>query len=307
MKTSRNLSFKKGGKYETLILEIFKIKKENSIKTKNLIKEVKKRKIKESLIMQLRKEFNYIKSLNGYYKDYLSKIKKLTDVYLKNKTSIQEYGDFIRSTYKENVEIIDKYEEKIKVLKDDKKNITKTNEGIIKMKNQENSNLNTKLLEIQTKININIDILEKLDINKKSLNNQLEEERKEFMKKEEIEDKKYKTLQTKINLLNEFTLDIEKKLNKDVIINAKEKPVELENISKSRSMLKLEDSNIKLKEEQIKNQNLLDEVKNLSSKITNISSYEEGTTSRNTMSSRTIPYHIVSLTKKFKFQKLKKH
>ena len=72
-------------------------------------------------------------------------------------------------------------------------------------------------------------------------------------------------------------------------------------------MLKLEDSNIKLKEEQIKNQNLLDEVKNLSSKITNISSYEEGTTRRNTMSTRTIPYHIVSLTKKFKFQKLKKH
>ena len=35
------------------------------------------------------------------------------------------------------------------------------------MKNQENSNLNTKLLEIQTKININIDILEKLDLNKK--------------------------------------------------------------------------------------------------------------------------------------------
>lgn len=307
MKTSRNLSFKKGGKYETLILEIFKIKKENSKKTKNLIKEVKKRTIKESLIMQLRKEFNYIKSLNGYYKDYLSKIKKLTDVYLKNKTSIQEYGDFIRSTYKENVEIIDKFEEEIKVLKDDKKNIIKTNEGIIKMKNQENSNLNTKLLEIQTKININIDILEKLDLNKKSLNNQLEEERKEFMKKEEIEDKKYKTLQTKINLLNEFTLDIEKKLNKDVILNPKEKPVELENISKSRSMLKLEDSNIKLKEEQIKNQNLLDEVKNLSSKITNISSYEEGTTRRNTMSTRTIPYHIVSLTKKFKFQKLKKH
>ena len=257
--------------------------------------------------MQLRKEFNYIKSLNGYYKDYLSKIKKLTDVYLKNKTSIQEYGDFIRSTYKENVEIIDKFEEEIKVLKDDKKNIIKTNEGIIKMKNQENSNLNTKLLEIQTKININIDILEKLDLNKKSLNNQLEEERKEFMKKEEIEDKKYKTLQTKINLLNEFTLDIEKKLNKDVILNPKEKPVELENINKSRSMLKLEDSNIKLKEEQIKNQNLLDEVKNLSSKITNISSYEEGTTRRNTMSTRTIPYHIVSLTKKFKFQKLKKH
>ena len=192
---------------------------------------------------------------------------------------------------------------KVTELKKNKKNIIKTNEGIMKIRNEQNSKLNSELFEIQTKINKNIDTLEKLDSTKKSLYNKLEEERKEFVKKEEIQDRKYKAIQNKITLLTEFSSDIESKLSKDVILNPKEKPVELDNISKSRSMLKLEDSNIKLKEEEIKNKNLLDEVKNLSSKITNISSYDENTTRRNTVSTRTIPTHFVSLTKKFKYHK----
>ena len=201
------------------------------------------------------------------------------------------------------MKIIDKFEDNISNLKSEKKNLIKTNEAIMKMKNDINNTLNVKLLEIQTKINTNLDELYKINSKKEKLETQYLNEKKEFLKKEEKEEKKYKILQQQYNLLSQFLSTLS---HKSYIydIYPEEKPTELENQNLAESILEIENRNIKLREEEIKNQNLMDTVKNLSSKITNISSYyDDITTRRNTKSSKSIHTPIVSLSKKITYHK----
>ena len=295
--------YKKGGKLRNLIVEILNTKKENTKKTKNLMTEIKNVINKENLIIQLREEFNYIKNLNNNYQNYLSHIKELTQIFLKNKKEIEKYANETRASEKEYVKIIDKFEDDISILKSEKQNIIITNEAIIKGKNDINNTLNVKLLEIQAKINKNLDELYKINSKTEKLNTQYLNERKEFMKKEELEEKKYNILQQKHKLLSQFLSSLS---HKSYIyeLYPEEKPTELENKNLAESILETENRNIKLKEEEIKNQNLKDTVKNLSSRITNISSYcDDITTRRNTKSSRSIHTPIVSLSKKISYHK----
>jgi len=295
--------YKKGGKLRNLVIEVLNTKKENKKKTINLLTEIKNILNKEKLIIQLRAEFNYIKNLNNNYQNYLSHIKQLTQTYLKNKNKIEEYANETRASEKEYVKIIDKFEDNISNLKSEKQNLIKTNEAIMKMKNDINNTLNVKLLEIQTKINTNLDELYKINSKKEKLETQYLNEKKEFLKKEEKEEKKYKILQQKYNLLSQFLSTLS---HKSYIydIYPEEKPTELENQNLAESILEIENRNIKLREEEIKNQNLMDTVKNLSSKITNISSYyDDITTRRNTKSSKSIHTPIVSLSKRITYHK----
>ena len=78
---------------------------------------------------------------------------------------------------------IDKFEDNISNLKSEKQNLIKTNEAIMKMKNDINNTLNVKLLEIQTKINTNLDELYKINSKKEKLGTKYLNERKEFLKK----------------------------------------------------------------------------------------------------------------------------
>ena len=301
MKTTK--MYKKGGKLRNFFIEILNTKKENIKKTKNLISKIKSIINKENLIIQLRSEFRYIKDLNGNYQNYLSSIKQLTQSFLKNKIEIEKYANETRASEKNYVKIIDGYENNISDLKSEKKNIIITNEGIIKMKNDTNNTLNIKLLEIQNKINLISDELNKINNKKEKLQIQYLNQRKEFMKKEELQENNLKILQQRYNLLSQLLSSLSHKTYLYELY-PDEKPIELENKNLAQSILEIENRNIKLKEEEIKNQNLMDTVKNLSSRITNISSYcDDITTRRNTKSSRSIHTPIVSLSKKITYNK----
>jgi hypothetical protein len=293
----------KDGKLRNLVLEILHTKKNNLKRTKTLLNEINKTITKESLIIQLRNEFNYIKMLNQSYKDYLTIIKKIKETYLKNKKAIIEYNNFLRATYKENVKIIDKYEYKIEIIKSDKKNIIKTNEEILKIKNDEIKILNEKLIEFQTKVDMNIGVLEKQRKIRKSLEDQLLNDRKEFMKKEEKDEKKYKVLIKKMKFLNDMKKQLEKTINY-IDLNPTDKSNELEDELKADKLIMIENKNIQLKEEQIKNQYLIDKVKDLSTRITNISTIDES--NRNEVNSKRNSnkiHPIVYLTKKLPHRK----
>ena len=301
MKSSRIST--KDGKLRNLILEILHTKKNNLKRTKTLLNEINKTITKESLIIQLRNEFNYIKMLNQSYNDYLAIIKKIKETYLKNKKAIIEYNNFLRATYKENVKIIDKYENKIDIIKKEKSYIVKTNEEIFKIKKDENKIFNEKLIEIQYKVNLNLEEFEKQRKIRKSLEDQLLNDRKEFMKKEEKDEKKYKVLIKKMKFLNDMKKQLEKTINY-IDLNPTDKSNELEDELKADKLIMIENKNIQLKEEQIKNQYLIDKVKDLSTRITNISTIDESNRNEvNTKRKGSIIHPIVSLTKRLPHHK----
>ena len=73
----KNIQIKKGdNKLKDLLVELLQTKK-NIKKSKNLLNQVHKVIDKESIILQLRTEFNYNKRLNYNYKKYLLRKRKV--------------------------------------------------------------------------------------------------------------------------------------------------------------------------------------------------------------------------------------
>ena len=288
---------KTGGKLRSLLVDMLYSKKQNTQRTKDLLTQVNKLITKESLIIQLRTEYKYIKLLNSYYKQYLTLIKDKKEKCLQNKNGVKEYCDDLRKNGKGNTHIIDKYEEKIRQLKKEKKEIIKTNEGIIKIKNEINIKLKTRLLEIQTKINMNLEEISKQEKKIKSLEDKKEKERQEFLKEEEFQNKRYKKLKLKCDNAEDQIKNLENKLSK----MESEKgfmPVELDNYDLSNNIIEKENKDIQLKEEEIKNQNLIEEIKELTNKISHFS-FDDHSTKINTISNNTHKSPIVSsITKK---------
>ena len=288
---------KTGGKLRSLLVEMLYSKKQNTQRTKDLLTQVNKLITKESLIIQLRTEYKYIKLLNSYYKQYLTLIKDKKEKCLQNKNGVKEYCDDLRKNGKGNTHIIDKYEEKIRQLKKEKKEIIKTNEGIIKIKMDINNKLNTRLIEIQTKINMNLEEISKQEKTIKSLEDKKEKERQAFLKEEEIQNKRYKKLKLKCDNAEDQIKNLENKLSK----MESEKgfmPVELDNYDLSNNIIEKENKDIQLKEEEIKNQNLIEEIKELTNKISHFS-FDDHSTKINTISNNTHKSPIVSsITKK---------
>jgi hypothetical protein len=303
MKSAR--TYKEGGKVRNLILEMLNTKKENIKKTKTLLSQINKNINKESLVIQLRKEFDYIKTLNESYKYYIKVIKIIKDTYSNNQKSIKDYYDFIKKTYHENVKIIDDYEEKMKNLEEEKKTIIKTNEEIYKLKIEAKQKLNTKLIEITSKNKIN---QEKLDIQRKEINKlniQKKEERNYYSKQEKMEEQKIKNLIEKMKFFKGLTIFLNREITDNTIVS-NNIPVKLEDESISKDILKLEDMKIKLQEEEIKNKNLYHSFKEISSKITNFSSIDDNniSTRKETKTNRTNVSPIISLTKRINKKKI---
>ena len=275
-------TYKTGGKLRSLLVEMLHTKKENTQRTKGLLTQVNKLITKESLIIQLRAEYKYIKLLNFYYKQYLILIKNLKEKCLENKNGVKEFCDNLRKSGKGDTLIIDKYEEKINQLKKEKKEIIKTNEGIIKIKTDINIKLNTRLIEIQTKINMNLEEISKQEKKIKSLEDKKEKQKQEFLKEEEIQKKKYRKLKLKCDNAEDQILELENKLNK-IDSDKGFMPVPFENYDMANNIIEKENKDIQLKEEEIKNQNLMEEIKELTNRISHFS-FEDNSTKLNTIS-----------------------
>ena len=290
-------TYRTGGKLRSLLEEMLHTKKENIKRTKGLLSEVNKLITKESLIIQLRTEHKYIKLLNLYYKQYLSLIKDLKEKCFQNKNGVKEFCDELRKNGKDDTVVIDKYEEKIRQLKKEKKEIIKTNEGIIKIKNEINIKLKTRLLEIQTKINMNLEEISKQEKKIKSLEDKKEKQKQEFLKEEEIQKKKYKKLKLRCDDAEEQIIELGNKISK-MDLEKGLMSVQLENYEMANDIIEKENKDIQLKEEEIKNQNLIEEIKELTNKISHFS-FDDHSTKINTISNNTHKSPIVSsITKK---------
>ena len=299
---SKIQTYRKGGQLRSLLTEMLYTKKENIQRTKNLLKEVNKIINKENIIIQLRTELKYIKLLNSYYKQYLTVIQNLKEKFLDNKIGVEKYCDELRRNGKNDTLIIDRYEEKINLLKKEKQEIIKTNEAIINIKYDVTLKLKTKLAEIETKINMNIEEINKQIITIKSLEDRKEIEKQEFLKEEEKQKKKIKKLKFKLNDLKETKKILESKI-KHFEVEKGFKPIDLDNDLMGISILEKENKDIKLKEEEIKNQNLMEEVKDLTMKISHFSFDEHSKI--NSISTEQKSPIISSLSKKKKMFSMK--
>ena len=282
----------KQGKLRELLLEILNTKKENTKKSKGLLTQIKKTLNQESLIIQLRSEYNHIKNLNANYKKYLKVIKRLKELFMNNRGGIEKYSNFIQETYKDEIYIINNFEEEVNEIKEEKKHIIETNDGIINIKNEAFKILNVKLVELNEKVNINLKEIEKQTSKINSLESKKNEEKKSFLKTEQQQYKKYQLLQNNYKVISNLYEEKKQEIDDNVEI----KPVEIENKEFSNKLINTENHYIKLSEEKIKNQNLLEEARNLTIKITNLSSFDELSTRRYTRSTRSPLSSIKKIT-----------
>ena len=141
----KNNVHKDDGKLRKMIVELLNTKKGNLKKSKVLISDINKVIIKDHLIMQLKTEYNYIKQLNDNYINYLNIAEILKKECKKNKESVLNLSKFLKSNFKEQIKIIENYENKINICKEDKETINSINYGIIEAKKKYEKVLKDKL------------------------------------------------------------------------------------------------------------------------------------------------------------------
>lgn len=257
------------GKLRKIIIDLLKTKKDIK-KSKGLISILSKKITKDKLIIQLKTEFNYIKNLNENYIKYINVVKKLTKEHKNNKKHVENLSNLLRTNFSDYIKIIDKYEYKIKMCKEDQKNIISINEGIIEMKRKYEKTLKEKLCQLENQIqeeNKEISAqknkIEKLKLQKIN-------EKEEFLEKERFQNKQYEILKNKYKSFLKTENIFNKKI-KEFDISLNEKTIEIENIDLANKMLEKENKNVELSEQEIKNQNLHDKIKFLQNKIIQLS------------------------------------
>ena len=266
----KNLQVKKDeNKLKDLIIELLQTKK-NIKKSKNLLNQVHTVINKESIILQLRNEFNYIQKLNINYNKYLDTLKNLVKEITNNKNEIETLSHILREEYSDDIVIIDKYEKKIKMISMNTDEAKEINESIIKNKNNETKKWNSKLCEIESKISLNNKEIEKQNKIIKSYENKLQNEKKEFLKKEKEQLNRINKLKQKFNYYEKQIKIIEDKIKVYEQNNPIQKEVEIENEDIANSLLKKEDKECELNEKRILNEHLHYNIKTISGEISKL-------------------------------------
>ncbi len=287
---------KDDGKLRDLIIELLNTKKDVK-KSKNLLVQVHNVINKESIIIQLRNEFNYIERLNKYYIKYLNKIKILVKDVLKNKKDVDNLKQFLIDNYGDDVKVIDKYENKIKMMSMDTGDSTKINEEILQNKKKETKELQNKLNDIESKVSLNLKEIEKQKLILKKYEKQFEEEKEELMNKEKSQIIKISKIKQKFTYYDKQIKILKDKIRVFEQNNPMEKDVEIENEDIANLLLKKEDKECELNERIIENENLNVHVKTISSAISRLTlklkELNENTNSHNTNNTTSIHNHTL--------------
>ena len=287
---------KDDGKLRDLIIELLNTKKDVK-KSKNLLVQVHNVINKESIIIQLRNEFNYIERLNKFYIKYLNKIKLLVKDVLKNKKDVDNLKQFLIDNYGDDVKVIDKYENKIKMMSMDTNDSTKINEEILQNKKKETKELQNKLNDIESKVSLNLKEIEKQKLILKKYEKQFEEEKEELMNKEKSQIIKISKIKQKFTYYDKQIKILKDKIRVFEQNNPMEKDVEIENEDIANLLLKKEDKECELNERIIENENLNVHVKTISSAISRLTlklkELNENTNSHNTNNTTSIHNHTL--------------
>jgi DNA repair exonuclease SbcCD ATPase subunit len=269
MKNNIPIYNKNNGKLRELIVQLLHTKK-NTTKSKNLVNIVHNVINKESIIIQLRNEFTYINQLNEQYKIYLEKLKKIVKKIQQNKKEVESLSHILLENYKDDVIVINNYEKKLKLISMDSGDVSQLNEDELNKKKKITKSLQSKLKDVESKISLNVKEIEKQKNLMITISSQIEEEKKELIKREKTQLSKFDKLKQKYSYYQKQIKIVKDKIKTFEQKNKKHEEVEIENEDLANQLLKKEDKECELNERIIENQNLNYNFKTLSAEFSKL-------------------------------------
>ena len=239
--------------------------------TTSLSKKVKKNICKENLVMELREELKYNKTFNLMYSRYLEDVIKLKNQVKLNKDKVEENCEKLKKEYADKFAIIDSYEKQIIQLQSDRKNIIKTNDEILLMKNNQQKKLNAEIKSLDSKTEKQRTQIEKLKTNISSLEDRKLHLDEEFEKIKKDEEKQYQKLKKEYRYMLkkrdyfQEAYDEYEKIPEDLV----KIDIKLEDHTNAKNALEEENLNIKLVEKNFETNRLMNSINNLNKKIKN--------------------------------------
>ena len=239
-------------------------KQENS-----LLYKLKDKITKETLILELRQELNYLIESNVVYNDFLKKIIRLKDLVKENRDKLQNNTDSFKETYKDKFNIIEQFENSIVFLGKEKTVMIEANDEILKIKQGTNNKLIKEFNEIQARNNIQKEEINSLDYKIRELEYKKSTLHDDLIKQYETDKKNYENFLKKYQIL----VNTHKYLSNEYDSYAKSGDeitkidVKLDDESYAKTLLIKEDLEVKLGDKLIENSALVENMNTLKKEI----------------------------------------
>lgn len=239
-------------------------KQENS-----LLYKLKDKITKETLILELRQELNYLIESNVVYNDFLKKIIRLKDLVKENRDKLQNNTDSFKETYKDKFNIIEQFENSIVFLGKEKTVMIEANDEILKIKQGTNNKLIKEFNEIQARNNIQKEEINSLDYKIRELEYKKSTLHDDLIKQYETDKKNYENFLKKYQIL----VNTYKYLSNEYDSYAKSGDeitkidVKLDDESYAKTLLIKEDLEVKLGDRLIENSALVENMNTLKKEI----------------------------------------
>lgn len=190
------------------ILNSFSSYNKNSQSTAaKLIKKEHLKNAKESVILSLREDLEYHKKINQNYLLYKQYTKDLCNYYKQNFDEIFKYKSDLSVDLRDFIKVVENFEDQIKQCDKDRVTMIKTNNDIIKYKNQETQRLNERINVLNydlEKQKIKLDkinsILDEYHSQNENYISNLNKTELNYMENFEILENKYKRLKAQYEL-----------------------------------------------------------------------------------------------------------
>lgn len=235
----------------------------------SLLYKLKDKITKETLILELRQELNYLIESNVVYKDFLKKIIRLKDLVKENRDKLKNNTDSFKETYKDKFNIIEQFENSIVFLGKEKTVMIEANDEILKIKQGTNNKLIKEFNEIQARNNVQKEEINSLDYKIRELEYKKSTLHDDLIKQYETDKKNYENFLKKYQIL----VNTYKYLSNEYDSYAKSGDeitkidVKLDDESYAKTLLIKEDLEVKLGDKLIENSALVENMNTLKKEI----------------------------------------
>ena len=137
--------FKVRSKINEILNFVSDYNKKSKSTAAKLIKEVHSKNAKESIILLLREDLQYHKKINKSYLLYKQYATDILNYYKQNYEEITKYKMDLRTDLQDFITVVERFEDQIKQYNKEREMMIKTNNDIIKYKNQEKEKLNARI------------------------------------------------------------------------------------------------------------------------------------------------------------------
>lgn len=235
----------------------------------SLLYKLKDKITKETLILELRQELNYLIESNVVYNNFLKKIIRLKDLVKENRDKLQNNTDSFKETYKDKFNIIEQFENSIVFLGKEKTVMIEANDEILKIKQGTNNKLIKEFNEIQARNNVQKEEINSLDYKIRELEYKKSTLHDDLIKQYETDKKNYENFLKKYQIL----VNTYKYLSNEYDSYAKSGDeitkidVKLDDESYAKTLLIKEDLEVKLGDKLIENSALVENMNTLKKEI----------------------------------------